>query len=60
MVDLSEFESISPYSDAEASEALSKLAENPYVGVASQKFFPDEAPDFLQNILKQIKTVLTL
>ena len=57
MVDLSEFESISPYSDAEASEALSKLAENPYVGVASQKFFPDEAPDFLQNILKQIKTV---
>ena len=57
MVDLSEFESISPYSDAEASEALSKLAENPYVGVASQKFFPGEAPDFLQNILKQIKTV---
>ena len=57
MVDLSEFESISPYSDAEASEALSKLAENPYVAVASQKFFPDEAPDFLQNILKQIKTV---
>ena len=57
MIDLSEFEGISPYSDAEASEALGKLAEYPLVGVASQKFFPDESPDFLKNILKQIKTV---
>ena len=57
MIDLSEFEGISPYSDAEASEALGKLAEYPLVGMASQKFFPDESPDFLKNILKQIKTV---
>ena len=57
MIDLSEFESISPYSDDEASEALSKLSEYPAVGIASKHFFPDQAPDFLQNILKQIKTV---
>jgi hypothetical protein len=29
MIDLSEFESISPYTDAEAAEALSKLADYP-------------------------------
>ena len=57
MLDLREFESISPYSDAEASEALGKLSEYPLVGVASQHFFPNESPDFLKNILKQIKTV---
>ena len=32
MVDLSEFESISPYTDAEAAEAISKLAEFPLLG----------------------------
>lgn len=57
MLDLSEFESISPYSDEEASEALGKLAEYPVVGIASQHFFPEESPDFLHNILKQIKTI---
>ena len=57
MVDLTEFEAISPYNDAEASEALSKLAEHPAVAMVSQKLFPTEAPDFLKNILKQIKTV---
>ena len=38
MIDLSEFESISPYTDAEASEALAKLADHPAVGIASQNF----------------------
>ena len=57
MIDLSEFESISPYTDAEASEALGKLAEHPAVGIASKNFFPQESPEFLKNILKQIKTV---
>lgn len=57
MIDLSEFESISPYSDEEASVALGKLAEHPAVAMVSQKLFPDETPDFLKNILKQIKTV---
>ena len=57
MIDLSEFESISPYSDEEASVALGKSAEHPAVAMVSQKLFPDETPDFLKNILKQIKTV---
>lgn len=57
MIDLTEFESISPYNDEEASEALGKLAEHPAVAMVSQKLFPNEAPDFLKNILKQIKTV---
>ena len=57
MVDLSEFESISPYTDAEAAEALSKLAEYPLLSSVSQQFFPEESPDFLKNLLKQIKTI---
>lgn len=57
MVDLSEFESISPYTDAEAAEALSKLADYPLVSQFSKQFFPEESPDFLKNILKQIKTI---
>ena len=57
MIDLTEFEGISPYTDAEASEALGKLADHPAVGIASQNFFPQESPDFLKSILKQIKTV---
>ena len=57
MVDLSEFESISPYTDAEAAEALSKLAEYPLLAGVSQQFFPEESPDFLKNLLKSIKTI---
>ena len=57
MVDLTEFESISPYNDAEAAEALSTLADYPVVNQASQYFFPEESPEFLRNVLKSIKTV---
>lgn len=57
MVDLSEFESISPYTDEEAAEALSKLAEYPLLSKISQQFFPEESPDFLKNVLKSIKTI---
>lgn len=57
MVDLSEFESISPYTDAEAAEALSKLAEYPLLSQVSGHFFPEESPDFLKNLLKSIKTI---
>ena len=57
MIDLSEFESISPYTDAEAAEALSKLAEYPLLSHVSQQFFPEESPDFLKNLLKNIKTI---
>ena len=57
MVDLTEFESISPYTDEQASEALGKLADHPAVAQASRYFFPEESPEFLKNVLKQIKTI---
>ena len=57
MIDLTEFESISPYTDEQASEALGKLADHPAVAQASRYFFPEESPDFLKNVLKQIKTI---
>lgn len=57
MIDLSDFSSISPYTDAEASEALGKLADYPLLSDVSQYFFPEQSPDFLKNILKNIKTI---
>lgn len=57
MIDLSEFESISPYTDAEAAEALHKLADFPMVSQFSQYFFKDQSPDFLKNVLKSINTI---
>lgn len=57
MLDLSEFESISPYTDEEASEALSALADHPLLSEACRHFFPDQSPDFLRNLLKSIKTI---
>ena len=57
MVDLTEFKSISPYTDAEAAEALSKVAEIPLITKISQMMFPSESPDYLKNVLKQIQTV---
>ena len=57
MVDLSKFESISPYTDAEAVEALSKVADNPLVTSVSQDFFPDKEPGFLTGLLKSVKSV---
>ena len=57
MVDLSKFESISPYTDAEAVEALSKVADNPLVAQVSKYFFPDKEPGFLTGLLKSVKSV---
>lgn len=57
MVDFSKFESICPYTDAEAVEALGKVAENPLVTQVSRYFFPDKEPDFLKNLLKKVRSV---
>ena len=57
MIDLSEFESISPYTDEEAVVALGKVADNPVVSEISQYFFPDQSPDFLKNRLKSVKSI---
>lgn len=57
MVDLSEFESISPYNDEEAVEALGKLAEHPLLAEFSRTFFPEQSPDFLRGLLKSINSI---
>ena len=57
MVDLSEFQSISPYTDEEAVVALGKLADHPLLSEFSVKFFPDQSPDFLKSILKNLKSI---
>ena len=51
MIDLTEFESISPYTDEQASEALGKLADHPAVAQASRYFFPEESPDLSCNMI---------
>lgn len=57
MLDLSEFESISPYTDEEAVEALGKLADHPLLADFSTQFFPGESPDFLKSLLKNIHSI---
>lgn len=57
MVDFSKFESISPYTDAEAVEALAHVAESPILTDISQYFFPEESPDFMKNLLLSVHSV---
>lgn len=57
MLNLTEFSSIRPYTDEEAVVALGKVADHPLLPQFSQKFFPDQAPDFLKNILKNVTSV---
>lgn len=55
--ELNEFTDISPYTDAEAVEALGKLAEHPAVVEVSKAIFPDKEPEFLRKILKSVKSI---
>ncbi len=55
--DSKEFESISPYTDEEAIEALGKVADHRLVPAISKYLFPDEDPDFLKNALKSIRSI---
>ena len=57
MADSSEFESISPYNDAEAVEALNKVANHPAVLAISEYLFPDEPIFFLRNALKSVHNI---
>lgn len=54
---LSEFESIIPFTDEEARQALQKIADHPMVEEVSRFCFPDEDPKLLSNILKTVKGV---
>lgn len=56
-MDLSEFESISPYTDEEAVEALSRVAHNPAIPVISKYLFPDMPRGFLKALLLSVESV---
>ena len=55
--ELNEFTDISPYTDAEAVEALGKLADHPAVVEVSKAIFPDKEPEFLTKILTRVKSI---
>lgn len=55
--ELNEFTDISPYTDAEAVEALGKLSDHPAVVEVSKAIFPDKEPEFLRKILKSVKSI---
>lgn len=55
--ELNEFDSICPYTDEEAVEALGKLADHPAVVEVSKYIFPDQDPEFLRKILKSVRSI---
>ena len=52
-----EFAGIAPYTDAEAAEAMNRLAKHRYTRLISKYLFPQERRDYLSNQLKEIHTV---
>ena len=52
-----EFAGIAPYTDAEAAEAMNRLAKHRYTRLISKYLFPQERRDYLSNLLKEIHTV---
>lgn len=57
MIDLSEFESISPFSDDEACAALKMIADHPFIAKASNFIFPDEEPTHMGELLKSLHSI---
>ena len=54
--EINEFD-ICPYTDAEAVEALGKLADHPAVLEVSKVIFPDKEPEFLRTVLKSVRSI---
>jgi len=57
MIDFSEFESISPYSDEEAVKALRQIADHPLLAQGSKFIFPDKGSDFLGGLLRRVTSI---
>ena len=57
MVDMTEFEDISPYTDEEACAALTMVADHPFISRASRFIFPDEDPGYLCTLLKGLRSI---
>jgi hypothetical protein len=56
-MDLSEFESISPYSDEEAVKAFSRVAHHPAIPVISKYLFPGYPAGFLRGLLLGVDSI---
>ena len=54
---MNEFIDIEPYNDAEAVEALSKVANHPGVIMISKYLFPYERPTFLRDLMVNINSI---
>ena len=57
MEELKNYESIGPYNDQEAADAIARLANHPYVYRLSRYLFPGEPVNTLRKALKKIHTV---
>ena len=57
MIDLSEFESIRPYSDEEAVAALARVARHPMIPVISKYLFPNAPINALHKSLTSVKSI---
>lgn len=51
------FEEIRPYNDAEASEALKRVADHPLLRGVSKYLFPEADPTLLAGLLKSVNSV---
>ena len=56
-MDLTEYSDIAPFTDEEASAALTRLSNHPNTKWVSKVIFPDKPETFLQELLKSIHTV---
>ena len=56
-MDLSEFESISPYSDEEAVKAFWRVAHHPAIPVISKYLFPGYPAGFLRGLLLSVDSI---
>lgn len=57
MRDMSEYEGIRPYSDAEAVEAFSRIARHPALPVISKYLFPRKPLGYLASLLSGVRSV---
>ena len=56
-IDFSQFESIQPYTDKEAVEALARVSQHPAVPVISKYLFPDLPAGALRGMLLSVDTI---
>ena len=57
MTDLSEFESIRPYTDEETVEALARVARHPMIPAISKYLFPKQPANTLSKAISQVHSV---